>query len=372
MNMGRVRALVDGDIEQVTTPHRTIYGEQAPRPALESFLGDIFLRHPWVDDDASRQDSVASLVYEDNKGRIVGVLGAMRRPMTLGGRGVRAVVTHDFMVEQQSRATMAALELMKRMAGGVQDLVLCDGNDRSRKLWEALDGDTAFGHSLRWIRPLRPVQFVTTYWSAGNGRPRQGGRGLGAALRPLARAFDAALARLEASPFRRPAPACAVAELTPDDLLRGLRELSRHYALRPCYDERSLRWLLDILGRSNRQGPLRQRRVVDQQGGTMGWFLYRAKPGGIGEVVQLAARRDATSEVIDHLFLDAWRQGCVAVSGQLQPELYRPLSQKRCFFDNAGFWLLYGSADSTVRDALQSGDVFLTRLECEGWMRLAF
>ena len=89
-------------------------------------------------------------------------------------------------------------------------------------------------------------------------------------------------------------------------------------------------------------------------------------------MVQLAARRDGISDVADHLFLDAWRQGCVAVSGQLQPELYRPLSKQRCFFDNAGFWLLYGTADETVRDALQSGDVFLTRLECEGWMRLAF
>ncbi|HUP24292.1 MAG TPA: hypothetical protein VNB06_15270 [Thermoanaerobaculia bacterium] len=362
--MGRVRTLADGDIEQVTTLHRAIYGEESPRPALERFLDDIFLRHPWLD------DSVPSLVYEDGKGRIVGVLGAMRRPMSLEDRGLRAVVTHDFMVEQQSRATMAALELMKRMARSPQDLVLCDGNDRSRKLWEALDGRTAFGHSLRWVRPLRPVQFVTTYWGAANGRQRRGV--LTAALRPLSRAFDAALVRLEASPFHRPAPATAVTELAPDELLRGLGELSRHYALRPCYDEPSLRWLLDILGRSDRQGPLRQRRVVDARGGTMGWFLYRAKRGGIGEVVQLAARRDATSEVIDHLFLDAWREGCVAVSGQLQPELYRPLSQKRCFFDNAGFWLLYGTADSTVRDALHSGDVFLTRLECEGWMRLAF
>jgi hypothetical protein len=362
--MGRVRALVDEDIEQVTTLHRAIYGEETSLPALEQFLGDIFLRHPWVD------DSVPSLIYEDGKGRIVGVLGAMRRPMTLEGRRLRAVVTHDFMVEQQSRATMAALELMKRMRKSPQDLLLCDGNDRSRSLWEALDGGTAFGHSLRWIRPLRPVQFVTSYWSARNGSSAR--IGLAELLRPLARAFDAALARLHSSPFQRPEPASVVAPLEPSNLLRGLGEISRHYALRPCYDEPSLRWLLDMLGRSARQGPLRQRQVTDPRGGLLGWFLYRAKRGGIGEVVQLAARRDAVPEVIDHLFLDAWRKGCVAVSGQLQPELYRPLSQKRCFFDNAGFWLLYGTADRDVRDALQSGDVFLTRLECEGWMRLAF
>ena len=137
-------------------------------------------------------------------------------------------------------------------------------------------------------------------------------------------------------------------------------------------DEGEAHWLLGMLERSTRQGPLRQRQVTNPKGEILGWFLYRAKRAGIGEVVQLAARRDAVSEVIDHLFLDAWREGCVAVSGQLQPELYRPLSQKRCFFDNAGFWLLYGTSDREVRDALQSGDVFLTRLECEGWMRLAF
>jgi hypothetical protein len=360
--MGCVRPLVDGDIEQVTTLHRAIYEGDSPRPELERFLGDIFLRHPWYDDD------LPSLVYEDGKGRIAGVLGAMRRPMTLEGRRVRAVVTHDFMVEPQSRATMAALELMKRMRKSPQDLLLCDGNDRSRSLWEALDGGTAFGHSLRWIRPLRPVQFVTSYWNGRNGRRG----GLAAGLRPLARLFDAALVRLQASPFQRPSPASATAPIAPEELLVGLGEMSRRYALRPSYDEASLRWLLDILGRSTRQGPLRQRKVVDERGGLMGWFLYRAKKAGIGEVVQLAARRDAIPEVVDHLFVDAWREGCVAVSGQLQPELYRPLSQKRCFFDNSGFWLLYGTADGAVRDALQSGDVFLTRLECEGWMRLAF
>jgi hypothetical protein len=362
--MGRVRTLVRDDIGQITTLHRSIYGEEAPRADLERFLTDIFLAHPWVDGD------VPSLVYEDAHGRIVGVLGAMRRPMTIEGRRLRAVVTHDFMVEQQSRATMAALELMKRMGQCRHDLLLCDGNDRSRSLWEALDGSTAWGHSLRWIRPLRPVQFVTTYWNGRNGsHPR---RGLARAVRPLAVAFDAALARLEASPFHRPRPTSASGVLEPSDLLDGLERMSRPYALRPCYDQPSLSWLLDLLERGSRQGPLRRRKVTDQHGAITGWFLYRAKRGGIGEVVQLAARRDAVSDVADHLFLDAWREGCVAVSGQLQPELYRPLSQKRCFFDNAGFWLLYGTPDGAVRDALQSGDVFLTRLECEGWMRLAF
>jgi hypothetical protein len=359
--MGRVRALADGDLEQVTTLHRAVYGEDAPRPALERFLGDIFLRHPWIDGE------VHSLVYEDGDGRIVGALGAMRRPMTMGKRGLRAVVTHDFMVEPQSRSSMAALELMKRAIAGPQDLLLCDGNDQSRSLWEALDGGTAFGHSLRWIRPLRPVQFVTTYW---NGRSAR--RGLARAVRPLARVFDAALERVGASPFRRPRIENGEAPLEPADLLRGLQEITRRYTLRPCYDEPSLAWLLDLLGRATRLGALRQRLVTGDDGSLVGWFLYRAKRGGIGEVVQLAARREATARVVDHLFADAWRQGCVAVSGQLQPELYRPLSQKRCFFDNAGFWLLYGTADRDVQEALQSGDVFLTRLECEGWMRLAF
>jgi len=364
LSMGRTRTLVRNDIEAITSLHRSIYGEGTSRAELERFLETIFLDHPWVDDD------VPSLVYEDTRGRIVGVLGAMRRPMTIEGRRLRAVVTHDFMVEQQSRATMAALELMKGMRKCHHDLLLCDGNDRSRTLWEALDGQTAWGHSLRWVRPLRPVQFVTTYWNGKNGGHAPGG--LTRAMRPLARAFDAALARLEASPFHRPRPAGTVAALETADLLQGLDATSRHYALRPCYDEPSLQWLLDLLARGHRQGPLVQRKVVDAHGAMAGWFLYRAKRGGIGEVVQLAARRDAVSDVADHLFVDAWREGCVAVSGQLQPQLYRPLSQKRCFFDNAGFWLLYGTSDPNVRDALQSGDVFLTRLECEGWMRLAF
>jgi hypothetical protein len=108
--------------------------------------------------------------------------------------------------------------------------------------------------------------------------------------------------------------------------------------------------------------------VSRREHGALGWYLYYAEPGGIGEVVQIAARDGSVDDVLDHLFYDAWRHGVVALSGQLQPRLLRALSDRSCLFRHGGAWMLVHARDPELISVIHRGDAFLTRLDGEWWI----
>lgn len=358
---GRVRPLVEGDIPAVAALHARVFGAGAgsAAPALRDYLGTIFCRHPWAD------GTCPSLVYEAGGRGIVGVLGVMRRPMSLRGRSVQAAVSHDFMVDPCARTTPAAMELVRAFLAGPQDLSLADGNAASRKVWAAFGGLTAPLYSLRWTRPLRPAGCALRFL---------GRRGLAAAVaaRPLAAAVDAVATRVPGTPLYLPAPRVSGSIMTAETLLACLGEFFGARSLRPVYDAGSLAWLLEVLGRRRPHGAFHRVVVRDGRGRVLGWYLYYQRPGGVGEVVQLGAPRDSIGEVLAHLFHDAWRGGALAVSGQLDPVFAEALSASHCVFDHSGFSMLIQARESEVLDAIHRGDALLTRLEGEGWMRLAF
>src|SRR3989442_5060952 len=137
-DVGHVRPLVEDDIPAVAELHARVFGGNGPASqALRGYLTQIFCRHPWYD------GTFPSLVYEVAGGKIAGVLGVMRRPMTLNGRLVRVAISHDFMVDPRSRWTLAALKLLRVFFAGPQDLSLANGNASSRKTWEAVGGTTS-------------------------------------------------------------------------------------------------------------------------------------------------------------------------------------------------------------------------------------
>ncbi len=358
-----VRPLVDEDIPGVAELHARTFGggHGQASPALRCYLTDIFCRHPWVD------AAFPSLVYEAAGGKIAGVLGVMRRPMVLCGRPVQAAISHDFMVDPQSRPTLAGVQLVRAFLAGSQDLSLADGNAASRAIWEAFGGTTCLLYSLRWTRPLRPGRFVLD-------RLRRRGLpgAVAGALTPWCSVLDAVATRTSWIPFRQPAPRASGEDLTGATLLACLSRFSRDRSLRPEYDERALSWLLEILGRRPPRGALRGVLVREERGQVLGWYLYYPRRGGVAEVVQIGATHDSIGDVLRHLFFDAWRAGAIAVSGQLDPTFMEALSAAQCVLDNGGFWMLLRSKHPEVLEAIHRGDAVLTRLEGEGWMRLAF
>ncbi len=358
---GRLRPLVEEDIPGITDLYTSVFGTRDGvwPGGLQDYLRLILCAHPWRDGD------LASLVYEDGDGRIIGCLGMMPRRMTFEGRAIQAAVSHHFMVEPSSRASLAGLALAKRFLEGPQDLSLAEGGDLSRRLLEGLGGATSLLFSLHWTRPLRPSRYVLAFL-----RKRRLPAGVAAVLAPLCYAADALGPHLRTGPFRLPHPDLASEDLTVATLIEGAAA-ERSRALRPVYDERSLDWLVDLLARRTDRGSLRKRALRDAAGHLAGWYLYYLRPGGTGEVVQIGASDGRFGAALDHLLRDAWRGGATAASGQIVPPAMQELWRRSCVFHHDGAsWLLAHARRPGILDAIHRGDAFLSRLDGEWWIGL--
>ncbi len=360
---GYVRPFVEADIPQVAELHRRVFRTgDAPSAELErryrAYFRGIFLDNPWYDEE------VSPLVYEDADGSIAGFLGVMPRRMSIRGRPIQAAVSSQFIVEPGRRSTMAAVHLMKTFMSGPQDVSIADeANCLSRKLWESLGGATALLHSIHWARLLRPAQF-------GLLRMGRGTRlGTASVVRPVCRLVDGVAAHLPRSPFRHSVTSLSSEDLDVETLLACLSESSGRPALRPEYDARSLRWLLEFLVPARGEGSLHKALVRDAAGQVLGWYLYYAGPAGLGEAVHIGARHESIKAVLEHLFQDAWRRGVVALSGRLEPRFTADFAQTYCLFHPRLCWMLVHSRDAEVLQAIHSGDAMLTRLEGEWCMR---
>ena len=329
--MGHVRPFEEKDIPQVADLHRRVFrtDEGPSRPAAKSYpayFQTVYLTNPWSD------PQIPSLVYENSRGVILGFLGVVPRPMSLRGRPLTAAVSSQFIVEPGDGSGMIAVHLAKTFLSGPQDLSLADeAGMATRKLCESLGGTTVLLYSLYWGRLLRPCQFGLSRCT----RHRL--------LTPVKWAFG---------------PLCRAADA-----------LAADWALRPEYDDQSLTWLLEVLAEKSGHGVLHPVLVRNAEGERIGWYLYYQNPGGLGEVIQIGAKRRWTREVLAHLFHHAWCHGVAALSGRLEPSLIQELSEQSCFFHHRGFWVLAHSRKNEIVQTILRGDAYLTRLEGEWALR---
>ncbi|PYM98886.1 MAG: hypothetical protein DME07_21605 [Candidatus Rokuibacteriota bacterium] len=358
--MSGVRPFVyETDLRQVADLHRLVFGRAQHRAPgqFDRYVGDIFLDNPW------RDDELPSLVYEDDEKRIIGFLGVMPRPMVMNGLPLRVAIASQFMVHPHRRGRVG-LQLARAFFSGAQDLSLTEGMGLVRTIWEGLGGTTLLLYSIRWTRPLRPGRFVPSFLA------RHGTASIVArALTPVCVAIDGLLGQLPQWPFRLAAPRAAGEELTESAFLACLSEVSRGRWLGPRYDERSARWLFAILADRKDRGRLRKALVRGAAGEVAGYYLYYLNPAAISEVVQVFARDGAMPDVLDHLFHDAWAQGSVAVSGQLDPASLQAFCQARCLLHGSGgSWILAHSKRPECLECFERGHALLTRLEGEWWV----
>jgi len=359
-----LRPLVPGDIPAAADLHRRVFGPAHPAaPAgsgsrdLEAALAQLFCGHPWQD------PRLPSLVYEEG-GEIRACLGVMPRPIWVGSEPAVAAVSHNFMVDPRARRTLVGIELLKAFFAGPQDLSLAEGNDASRRLWQALGGSVAALYSLRWTRPLRPLTYGLSL-AARHGLGALWGR----CLTPLCAGLDRAGRRF-ALPARDPdAAGIAVEPLTVPQLLAGIERFGRRATLRPRYCQTTLAWLLAAAVEPRSGGELLCRRVLCR-GEPVGWYVYQLGPGRVAEVLQLGAAERWARAVLRELFVEAAGLGAIAVSGQLEPGLLAALSEERCLFHRGrgGSWVLAHGRRPEVLQALHRGDAFFSRLEGEWWI----
>ena len=350
-----VRPFEPADLPAVVRLHRRTFASRRMATAeLERFLTEVFCRHPWID------DACPSLVFESRPGQVTGCLGVMPRPMTFRGRPVTVAVSHHFMVEPDERSTLAAMQLLRRFLEGPQQLSMAEGNEQSRRMWEALHATTVASYSLHWIKPLRPAAF----FASAMGR-RAGWRVVTPLLHPLTMAADLVGSRAIGSV--PPTPAGVLEPLTPLLLASTIDKMRGARSLWPRYDASSAAWLLSVLESKRSSGDLQAMLVYTDRGAIAGWFVYFLRRDAAGEVVQIGGSDRALGGVFAHLVSHAYRSGAVALTGRLEPRLLTACAAARCWMRAGRSWmLLHGSRD--LVDALECGDAFLSSLEGEWWM----
>ncbi|MDX1387846.1 MAG: hypothetical protein R3344_01570 [Acidobacteriota bacterium] len=358
-----MRFFAEADIEQVAELHRRVFpGASVPTPPTlheyTAYFQDVFLSGPFPG------DGVRSLVYEDDDHAIVGFLGVLSTRVIADGRVLRAGVCSQFCVDPNHRGLVGPALIQQHFEGD-QDLSFTDeSNTATRKLWSWAGGETALLYSLHWTRPLRPARFVAAI--LGESPPINR---LGFAVAPFTRLVDLALTRSPDSPFGHREPSASGVELDLKTMVENLPDLTRARALTPAYGLDPLRWFVRRASARKTEGVLRKLQVRNRSGKILGWYVYYAKRGDIGQVLQVLARPVAVGEVLDHLFDDAFSQGVVALHGQVDPASVQELSDRYCVFSRRGPWTLVHSRDPALMQSFHRGEAFLTRLDGEWCVR---
>lgn len=330
-----------------------------PTKPARGYLERTLLEYPWADSD------IPSLVYEGADGEIVGFLGSHVRRLRVDGRTVRMACSGQLVAAPAARRRGVGALLMRRYLGGPQDLTITDGaTDSVRRMWTGLGGQARVHASIGWTRVFLPGAASVSLLSRRNARAA-----LKRSLRLVAPPLDTAVRAM----FRRrsdilPAQPEADAEtLTADALLTQMRDAPRSLRLHPDYDLEYLHWLFRELQAVDVRGMLMRCLVRDRRGRVAGWYLYYLLPGGIAQVLQVAAPNGDPGLVLDHLFWHAATGGAAAVQGRVEPELLGPLRARRCLLSGTE-WALVHCEDQKVLSLLGSTQALLTRLDGEWWM----
>lgn len=354
-----VRPFVEDDIPQAADLYwKYLRNGTGPTPStIPSTFQELFFNNPLVN------GSSPSLVFEGKNGKVLGFLGVVPRKASIGGKTISMGFGGNLVVDPAARTSFAAARILAAYTAGQFDLCQSDSsNDMGRKLLERMGFRTIPALNVHWARPLRPAQYAAYYASRAAGSMSEV---FSFAAKPFCSLADSLGEKFAAGPFRVARSPLRGAEMDLETHLRCLTESRNRYSLWAEYDADSLKWLLDFMARRPQRGTLRKIVVHDDAENIVGWYVYYAKPGAIGEVVQIGGELRRTKDLLDHLFSDAWEQGVIALHGVVDLRRVPDFSEKNCLFTCRGGWACSQSRKPEVLDALERGDAFLTRLDGE-------
>ena len=356
------RSFVAEDAPQVAALwQRCFRGEAAPpSAAIQKYFVDIFLKHPWYDPE------IAPLVLE-RQGEIVGFIGRMARPMIFRGQTIRCAIASQLMVHPDRKLGFAAIELVRAICDGPQELIYSDGaNEDAWRIWNRCGGEAARLLCFEWKRILRPMRSFML-----NLREHARLASIAAITTPACDAYDALAVRLLPQLYHKPRRCLAHCQpATAMQILPLLQQVAPASMLYPLYDETSFTWLLDQAAATRSFGKMRTMLVLDTDNTPIGWFIYLVKARHVAHVLQIGATFGHSQSVLSALFRDAWEQGAASVAGQLDPSLTLDLSNSQCQFRCTNMGVLMYSNNPDLLNAIQRGEAFLSRLEGEWWLRL--
>ena len=320
---------------------------------LSAYFARTFLDGPWYD------PTLPSLVHLDEAGAVNGFVGVVPRQMRSEGKTLRVVVPTQLMVRPGSPSG-SGLRLVRAVFEGPQDLTISDvANDAARRLWERVGGHTSHLHSLQWTLPLRPVRYAL-----GRLSRFPLGRAVNYALRPVVALLD----RIRTDPPKTRGGPLTIERFDPPRHVGLLNEIAATWPLHPVYESAMLEWQLEETARRPEQGPLEAYLVRDTFGHGIGWFIYFANRGGIGEVVQIVAYPGEQEKILGLLEARARAAGVVALTGRMEPGLADLFAARGVGFTRTGPWFLTHARDPRLYAVVLHGEGMLSRLEGEWWL----
>jgi len=360
-----------GEVRNFTEEHatgtarlylRAVRGQdRPPGKGLVEYFGQLHLSNPWASPD------MPTLVYLE-KGKLVGVIGVVPRTLDLRGRPVTIATMSIYMVDPDYRNGPAAIQLLRGMLKGPQEMSWTDGASGSvHALWSALGGFRGSSYAFNWIRVLRP------FGMARSGLDRIGR--FGRAVKPVSGLLtvpaDLLLSKLPLGPLREPVSPYRSKPVSSEELLECIRQLNWRETLKPHYTPETFPWLMREAA-ENQMGSLRTLTVSNENDERCGWLIYYAVPGGASFVLQIGVRENSDfKNVLLALFQDAWRQGSAAVKGASIPQFLTVLTEQFCFFRHPYDRVVVHSKNPEIVNAIRSGDAAITRLDGTSWMRFA-
>ncbi|HET9613847.1 MAG TPA: hypothetical protein VFP22_03455 [Candidatus Limnocylindrales bacterium] len=355
--MPRIREFTAADIPQVAEVHRRAF-ETAPAmtPQLLAeyarWLTAMFLEAP------TRTAGRESLVYEDADG-VVGFLGVLARTVELNGRRYEAATGSNLVVLPDRRGGVGS-QIIAEFLSRSGDLALVDEvSDRPLSLFRRA-GMVAMPQTVRWTLPLSPLRHALSL--IGDVVP---GVGLAA---PVAGMIDRVVRRVGKSPFHYAASSLIADPLSDADLARLLTEFGSPADLRPVTSDGSTEWLLNRARQMARHGELQLVALRDGDGVAVGWYVYHARAGGNGEVLQLVADRPWAAAVLEHLARHALARGVISLTGVMDLRFLTPLAAHWAVISpspNPTRYLLVHSTRPEILEAFWRYEVLLSRLDGE-------
>lgn len=324
-----------------------------PAPGYVEFFRRTLLEPPLADPE------IPSLVYDDPGDGVVGVIGSHPRRYLHGDQPVRLACSGPLIVHPRHRPRGLGALLLRRYAGGPQEMTF---NDRSvdgvHTMWRLLGADTDATASIGWRRILAPAgAALGTIARRLPGRRRRGD--------VWAAGFDAVAGR----GFRPPPPISGAAEpLGSEPLIDLFPRLRRQFTLCPAYDDGFLEALFGAMASTVLGDRLLRRLVRAEDGRPLGAYVMSLAAGGTAHVLDLTAAYDDAGLVLDHAIHDAASAGAVEVSGRVEPALLPHLQPRKCRLERAD-WVTVKSRDPLLVNAVLSGKALLSRMDGEWWMR---
>ncbi|RWX76883.1 hypothetical protein EPK99_14525 [Neorhizobium lilium] len=357
---GIVRNVEAGDINAVARLFQaTFRGSNRSSADLSAYLRDVFLSHPWADPD------IMSKVFVGPGDRISGFVGVFPTRLELDGRPLRGALAGSLVVEDPKANPLAGARLLRSFLAGPQDISLTEtANSTALGMWQKAGYALEPGYSMNWLRILRPVSAAVEVLARR--------RAPATLLRPFGRIADRGAALVRATPFRpaeRKVSKITFRDVSREEFGKALLALVSNYLLRPRWDDGSLSWFLAQAEHKRSFGYPEWRVGFAPDGRPVAAYVYFARPGEIGWLLQALSVPNAIVQMTDDLFAHAYEIGCSGIRGAAHPWLIPALMSRKTIFYGRSFYVAHAREESLM-EPIKSGQALISGLAGESWTRL--